>query len=61
MDTVNDLRQVFLLVQVGQLEYKTLNSLEIWAGGSKIGFYLGKANVTNKIEEVINIVRMSKV
>ena len=29
MDTVNDLRQVFLLVQVGQLEYKTLNSLEI--------------------------------
>lgn len=29
MDTVNDLRQVFLLVQVGQFEYKTLNSLEI--------------------------------
>ena len=61
MDTVDDLGEVLLLIQISEFKDETLrerlNSTEILCRYT----YLGKANYSDKVEKDINVVRMSKV
>lgn len=62
MNTVHNLREILLLVKVGQFEDKALKIVRGGTRARKRGHYLRQTSIiANEIEEIVDVVRMSEI
>ena len=62
MDTVYDLGEILLFIEISQFEDEALEIVRSGLWGSREVYYLGQSNVTaNEIEEMVDVVRMPEI
>jgi hypothetical protein len=61
MDAVYHLGEILLLVQVCQFKNKTLDDVLETVRHIKIVTHLGQADMPNKVKEIVDIIRMTKI